>query len=128
MENGMLYKIALTFVPNIGPVLAKNLISYCGGVEAIFKEKKKALSKIPGIGESRANDILEANVFNRAEQELSFILKNKVKTLFFLDEDYPKRMKNFDYCPILLYYKGSSDLNHNRTVALVGSNSSPTMY
>ncbi len=121
MKDELLYKIALTFVPNIGPVLAKNLISYCGGVEPIFKEKKKALSKIPGIGEARANDIHEANVFSRAEQEMSFILKNNVQALFFLDEQYPKRMKNFDYCPILLYYKGSCDLNHNRTVALVGT-------
>ena len=121
MKNDMLYKIALTFVPNIGPVLAKNLISYCGSVEAIFKENKKALSKIPGIGESRAKDILEAQVFGRAEHEMSFILKNDVQVLFFLDEKYPKRMKNFDYSPILLYYKGNQDLNHNRTVALVGT-------
>jgi DNA processing protein len=45
--NETLYRIALTMVPNIGPVLSKNLLGYCGSAEAVFKEKKPALSKIP---------------------------------------------------------------------------------
>lgn len=121
MSQDLLYKIALTFVPNIGPVLSKNLIAYTGSAEAVFKENKKSLAKIPGIGDSKAKDIINADVFKRAEQEISFIDKNEIKCLFYLDDEYPKRMKNFDYCPIVLYYKGNQDLNHFRTVAIVGT-------
>ena len=54
MDENLKYKIALSLIPNIGDVLAKRLVSYCGSVEAVFDEKKAALEKIPGIGESRA--------------------------------------------------------------------------
>ncbi|RYE19151.1 MAG: DNA-protecting protein DprA, partial [Sphingobacteriaceae bacterium] len=33
-------QLALTFVPGIGDVLAKNLISYCGSAEDIFKTSR----------------------------------------------------------------------------------------
>lgn len=121
MKNDLLHKIALTLVPNIGPVLSKNLISYCGSAEAVFSEKLSALSKIPGIGSSRAEDIKSADVLSRADEELKFIEKNEIKALFYLDEDYPRRLIHFDYCPIILYYKGSHNLNAHRTVGIVGT-------
>lgn len=119
--NDLLYKIALTMVPNIGPVLSKNLISYCGSAEAVFKQKKTALSKIPGIGIAKVNDILNADVISRAEQEMQFIEKQKIKAISYSDESYPWRLKHFEYCPTVLYYKGCQDLNPMRTVAIVGS-------
>jgi len=52
MQEQLSYKLALTLIPNIGDVLAKNLVSYCGGPEQVFKAKKKELLRIPGIDES----------------------------------------------------------------------------
>ena len=121
--NETLYRIALTMVPNIGPVLSKNLLGYCGSAEAVFKEKKPALSKIPGIGASKAADIVKSKVLHRAEEELVFIEKNKIQILFFLDDNYPRRLRHFDYSPLLLYYKGSQPLNPHRTVGIVGTRS-----
>jgi DNA processing protein len=40
MDENLKYKIAISLIPNIGDILAKRLVSYCGGVEAVFKEKK----------------------------------------------------------------------------------------
>jgi DNA processing protein len=108
-------------VPNIGPVLGKNLISYCGSAEAVFEEKKPALSKIPGIGPMKAQDILDAEVLSHAEAEIKFLEKNEIKPLFYLDEAYPRRLVHYDYCPIMLYYKGNANLNPHRTVAIVGT-------
>ena len=116
-----MYLIALTMVPNIGPVLSKSLIAYCGSAEAVFKERKSALSKIPGIGINRANDILKSDVKTRAEEELLFIEKHNISVMFYLDEFYPKRLRHFDYSPLLLYYKGNAVLNANRTVGIVGT-------
>ncbi|MBK8701849.1 MAG: DNA-protecting protein DprA [Saprospiraceae bacterium] len=116
-----MYRIALTMVPNIGPVLSKNLMGYCGSAEAVFREKRSALSRIPGIGAAKAADILKSQVLSRAEAELDFIDKNQIRVLFFLDEEYPKRLRHFDYSPLLLYYRGSQDLNPALTVGIVGS-------
>jgi DNA processing protein len=49
MNNEMLYQIALTLIPNIGPVQAKQLIEHFGNAENIFKAKKKDLSAVDGI-------------------------------------------------------------------------------
>jgi len=38
MNDPLLYKIALSMIPGIGGVLARNLISYVGNVEGIFRE------------------------------------------------------------------------------------------
>jgi DNA processing protein len=45
-----LHQLALSCLPGIGPVLARNLLSYCGDAEHVFKAKSKHLAQIPGIG------------------------------------------------------------------------------
>ena len=121
MKEDLLYKIAITKITKVGPVTARNLVSYCGGVKAIFEASKKELLKIPGVGELTASNIMNKKVLFEAERELKFVEANNIKTLFFLDDDYPLRLKQFQDSPILLYYKGSVDLNFPRIVAIVGT-------
>ncbi|HXH19432.1 MAG TPA: DNA-processing protein DprA [Chitinophagales bacterium] len=123
MDKSLLYKIALTLIPNVGPILARNLIGYCGGVEEVFRAKPARLKKIPGIGEKTANEIHRADVMGKAEQEMEFIEKHKIQPLFYLDENYPARLKDCHDSPILLYYKGTADLNAPRVVGIVGTRS-----
>ena len=54
-----LNKIAITKIPKVGPIIARNLISYCGGVDAVFQTKKSALEKVPGVGPKTAATIAE---------------------------------------------------------------------
>jgi len=119
--DDLLYKIALTLIPGVGSVNGKSLVAYCGGVKAVFMEKKRALLRIPGIGEQTVNAITNHNVFERAEKECSFIEKNKITPLFYLDKAYPVRLKQCHDSPLLLYYKGTTDLNVPKIVALVGT-------
>jgi DNA processing protein len=120
MED-LIYKLALTLIPGVGSVNGKSLVAYCGGVKAVFMEKKRALLKIPGIGEQTINAIANHNVFGRAEEELSFIEKNKIVPLFYLDKEYPIRLKHCHDSPLMLYYKGTSDLNAPKVIAMVGT-------
>ena len=53
-NNDLLHRIALTLVPNIGPVQAKILVDHFGNASDIFKAKKSSLDKLEGIGEKRA--------------------------------------------------------------------------
>ena len=78
------YQIGITLIKGIGPNLAKNLIAYLGGVEAVFREKKQNLAKIPGIGEVLSNEISSQDVMKRAEEEIAFIQKNKIGITFFM--------------------------------------------
>ena len=81
----LLYQIGLTLLPGVGDVLGKKLVAYCGGVEAVFRQKKKALEKIPGIGHALLSAILSQNVLIRAEEEIAFIESNNIIPLFYLD-------------------------------------------
>ncbi len=114
-------KIALTLIPGVGNVIAKTLVSYCGSVEGIFKEKKKMLEKIPDIGHKTAEAIVDYKTFDKAESEIEFIEKFKIIPLFYLDKNYPQRLKNCSDSPVLLFYKGSMDLNKEKFVAIVGT-------
>lgn len=127
MNEEILKFIALTKVPKVGPVIAKTLISYCGGIDAVFSETKKNLLKIPGIGRIVVENFDPIASLKCAERELDFIEKNNVRAITYLDKSFPVRLNNFESSPIILYYKGNTDLNHQRTVAVVGTRK-PSAY
>lgn len=115
------YKIAISLIPGIGSVTARNLISYVGSVEGVFHEKEKNLMKIPGVGEVNAQRIVRQNVLDRAKLEVEFIQKNHIQTFFYLDGNYPARLKNCSDAPIILYFKGNAKLNERRIISVVGT-------
>lgn len=121
MNETLLFKVALSLVPGIGSVLARNLISYVGSIEGIFREKSAHLMKIPGIGEVNARRICEAQVMEQANHELEFIGKNQIKTYFYLDDDYPKRFSQCNDAPVLFYFKGNANLNSEKVISIVGT-------
>ena len=115
------HKIALSLIKGVGPMLAKNLLAHFGSAEAVFAAKKAQLLKIEGIGEKTANHVLQHNAIEKAEEQLHFIEKNNVEVLFYADENYPKRLRNCYDAPLILYYKGTANLNHKRIVSIVGT-------
>jgi DNA processing protein len=120
-DEQLKYQIALTMLPGIGAVVAKQLVSYCGSVENIFKKKKANLERIPGIGTERASTITGHNVFEKAEKEVVFIRKHKITTLFYTDKEYPLRLKNCEDAPVLLFTRGKFEMNPQRLIAIVGT-------
>ncbi|PCH66697.1 MAG: DNA-protecting protein DprA [Bacteroidetes bacterium] len=123
--NDLKYKIALTFLPGIGDIWAKNLVGYCGSAEAVFTETKGKLMKIPGIGSVNAQAIIvkKEQALERAQEEIEFINKYNIQALFFADKNYPERLKHCADNPTLLYYKGNSDLNKSKIISIVGTRS-----
>ncbi|MBS4062218.1 MAG: DNA-processing protein DprA [Bacteroidetes bacterium] len=121
MSEQLLYKIGLTLIPGVGDIGGKKLVAYCGGPEAVFREKRRQLEKIPGIGPQTIDNIVKQNVLSRAEEEIAFIEKRNIRPLFYLDKDYPKRLQHCADSPMLVYYKGSANLNQQRIIGIVGT-------
>ena len=119
MNADLKYKIALSMLPGIGSVLARNLVAYVGSVEEIFSASYNALIKIPGIGEYNARRIKNAKVIDRAEKEIEFIQKNEIKTSFYTDT--PRRLKNCIDAPVIIYSKGKMNLDEHRVISIVGT-------
>lgn len=120
-NNDLKHKIGIGLIPKIGPVLTKRLITYCGSLEEVFKEKGRNLSKIPGIGDTLAHYIKENNVLEKAEKEVEFIVKKNIKSLFYLDENYPERLRHCFDAPIIFYYRGDVDFNKQKILSIVGT-------
>ncbi len=119
--NLLKYKIGISLIPKIGPVLTKRLIAYCGSLEAVFYEKKSKLLKVPGIGEKLIEHIINNNVLELADKEIEFINKNNITTLFYLDKSYPKRLKQCEDAPVIIYLKGKTNLDKQKVISVVGT-------
>lgn len=120
MSDPLLHLIALTLVPQIGPVQARTLLQHFEP-EAVFRAKRGQLLSIEGIGPERANAILHFKNFSRAESELRFLEKRKIRALPIHHPDYPQRLLHCYDPPILLYYAGEADLNEKRMLAIIGT-------
>lgn len=120
-HDDFLYKIALNHIPNIGCVNAKKLVAFCGSARAVFEASWKELSKIPGIGDTRIRDIMSRSALRDAELELKRISELNIEILYYLDDEYPSRLKQFQDSPVILYKRGNADLEASRTVSIVGT-------
>lgn len=121
MDETINYKIALSLVPGIGGVLARNLVAYVGSAEGIFTEPLQSLMKIPGIGETNAKRLKDKSVFERAEKEMEFMKKYNISALFYTDKNFPRRLKSCPDSPVLIYTKGNMNLDEQRVISIVGT-------
>jgi DNA processing protein len=115
------YNIGITLIKGIGNSLAKNLIAYLGSASAVFHEKQQNLAKIPGIGDVLSREIVATDVLKRADEEIEFLIRNKINFNFYTDREYPFRLKECEDAPVMLYSKGSSNLNDGKMIAVVGT-------
>ena len=120
-EISLTHKIALGLIPYIGDVSARKLVSYFGSVETVFSESYGNLIKIPGIGETSAKHICNRTYLENAEKEAEYVTKHDIKTFFYLDSDYPYRLKQCEDSPVVFFFKGNADLNANKLLSVVGT-------
>lgn len=116
-----LHQVALTYVKNVGPSIAKLMVSYFGSAERVFTVPQSKLLDIPGITKNRVEQLQLNEALRKAEEELKFIEKNNIEVVFYTDAAYPKRLKNLNDSPILLYSKGNMDMNARRVISIVGT-------
>src|SRR5687767_9596150 len=126
MSGDLLYQLALTQVPQIGPFHARILVQHFGVAANIFKAPVGKLEKIEGIGSVRANAIHSFKNFPGVEKELRFIEKYGIKTFFLTDPAYPQRLLHCYDPPTLLFYRGNADLNTSRIISVIGTRSNTT--
>jgi len=120
-ETELLYTLALQRVKNLGDTSAKKLVRVVGSAEGIFKEKKHRLLKIDGIGSLKLKKLSLTEQLPAAEAELHFIQQNKINYRYFLDKEYPERLKHCLDGPILFFETGTIDLKNRKMISIVGT-------
>ena len=121
-EEELIARIALLEVNGIGAVHAKKIIETVGSAAEIFKEKKKNIAAIAGIGTVKSDAIFKFDNFKNAEKELKFIESNNIEVLNFDEDNYPESLKNCIDAPLLLFFKGNfSFKDRPKTISIVGT-------
>ncbi len=123
-QDNLKQKIALTLIPGVGDRMLKALLSYFGSVEAIFNANASDLASLPRVGSKLSGFRTNKSLMERAEKEAAFVLKNHIKVSFYLDKDYPYRLKDCNDGPVLIYYQGNMNLNSDRIISIVGTRNS----
>ncbi|HUX94734.1 MAG TPA: DNA-processing protein DprA [Bacteroidales bacterium] len=120
-EVSLKHKIALGLIPRIGDINARKLVSHFGSVEAIFHESYRNMINIPGIGTGLARYICERSYLDAAEKEAEYVSKNNIRTYFYLDNNYPYRLRQCDDSPVVFFFRGKSDLDSPKLISVVGT-------
>jgi len=118
------HKIALGLIPHVGDINARKLVAHFGCVEAVFREPYRNLVKIPGIGSGLAKYITDRSYLEAAEREAEYVTKKNIRTYFYLDNDYPFRLRQCDDSPVVFFYKGTCSLDASKILGVVGTRSS----
>jgi DNA processing protein len=120
-DTELLNTLALLKIEGVGDIVAKKLINHCGSAEAVFKAKKSQLKAIEGVGEIMYNNLRNTEVFKVAGQELKFVKDNGIKPFFYLEKEYPERLKHCIDGPVVLFTSGDINLEGRKTISIVGT-------
>lgn len=115
------YQIALTMAPAIGPITARNLIKKAGSAREVFRMSRASMLKIDRIGPNLSKSINASVLLKQAEKEMEFLGKHHISAFYFNDPQYPSRLRECEDAPILLYSRGSEELNTKRILSVVGT-------
>lgn len=121
MKTQQLYQIASTFLSGVGKKKVRTLISKLPSIEALFEASIYDLHEISSIPLTLLFQLNRTKALELAKHELEFVVQNDINTHFYLDSDYPRRLKQCPDAPLLIYSKGSFDPNPNKVISIVGT-------
>lgn len=113
--------LALLRIEGVGDIVAKKLINHCGSAEGVFTAKKSHLMAIEGVGDILCSNLKNKDVFKLAEDELKFIRSNDIRPLFYLEKEYPERLKHCIDGPVVIFTSGDVNLDARKTISIVGT-------
>jgi DNA processing protein len=113
--------LALLRVEGVGDIMAKKLISHCGSAEEVLKAKKSRITSIDGVGEIAWQNLQNKDIYKQAEAEMKFIEQEGIKASYFMDADYPEKLKHCIDGPVLLFSSGNINLEGRKIVSIVGT-------
>ena len=120
-DTELVHALALVKADGVGDIIAKKLINHCGSAENVFTTKPSFLKRIDGVGEVLIKNLKNKTIFQKATSEFQFIKENNINVVYFLEDDYPERLKHCIDGPILLFATGNINWNTRKVISIVGT-------
>lgn len=115
-----LFWVGLNLVKGVGPVRFRSLLEHFGDVQSAWEATPAAL-KAAGMSDKIVKNLLKV----RASVDLKAIWERltteDITLLTWLDEAYPRRLKDIDQPPPVLYQRGAITPADDWAVAIVGT-------
>lgn len=121
-ETEVYYTIALTRMTGISQQTALVLYQAFGSGKEVF-DHRQDIGDIMPESTPRIREAMKYwdEALARAAVEMDFIARGGIKVLALNDDDYPQRLRHCADAPVLLYYRGSADLNQRYVLNMVGT-------
>ena len=122
MNDEKLYLMCLTCTLPYMSQVQRQLIEAAGSAKSLYESRHALRDMMPGISERLAQTVAQMDQhMARAEEEVTFAEKNHIRIIGSNDADYPARLRECLDAPILLYYRGSADMNSRHILSIVGT-------
>lgn len=114
--------LALTRLPGLGLRGASLLYQQAGSAAALFRYKDRLEQLIPDISPRAVTAFASADeALRRAEAELTFADAHHIRCLTPDSPEWPVRLHHCDDAPLVLFYRGTADLNARHILCVVGT-------
>ncbi|MFC6999730.1 DNA-processing protein DprA [Rufibacter roseus] len=122
----LLYQVALPLIPHVGGGTARTLVKGFGSAEAVFSASQERLAQLPRVGTTVLRNLLsyKSSALREAEEIIKKAEAEEVQLLYYTNPAYPDRLRDLPDAPLLLYYKGTADLNAQKVISIVGTRKS----
>ena len=122
--NELKYWIWLSRIENLGSVRIQGLLKKYNMPNEIWKLKKEDLTKVEGIGEKLASEILNNKYRYDLEEIEEKMKREQIELITFQNDLYPRNLKYIYDMPISLYAKGNTKILNDFSLAIIGCRAS----
>lgn len=117
----LIHRIAFASLRSLTPALAGEILARVGSEQDFFDMPSERLAACIGFRNRLFDRAVRDKALSEATDEADFIARKNIKTIYFTDADYPRRLLECDDAPLMLYAIGECDLNTSRIVSIVGT-------
>lgn len=121
-QQEIINAIALTRLNQFSLAGLVSLYRITGSATAVIEHHSCIRDILPDASErlvDALNDLSEP--LRRAEEEYAYDESHDIEVLTMGDSRYPQRMKECDDAPLVLFHKGTAELNRQRVLSIVGT-------
>ena len=122
MNEELIYLMCLTCTLPYQSQVQRQLLEAAGSAKALYEARHNLYDILPEASKRLAELIPQMESYmKQAEAEMAFAEKGHIRIISSKDADYPARMHECPDAPILLYYRGTADLNSRHMLSIVGT-------
>lgn len=117
-----LYAMALSRLAGLNLTNALLLYRHFGDARQVYEHRNHLEDNVENCQPRLAAALKDwGDALRRAESELEFANKHGVQVLTPASSAYPARLRDCPDAPVVLYYRGTADLNATHIVSIVGT-------